>query len=112
MTGLHRRGRALFTRLHAGLSAIPGVHLYGPPPDAPRTPTTSFVVDGVASERVARSLAARGVFVSHGDFYATTVAERLGHAEDGLVRAGCAAYTTEEEVDRLVEGVRELKREA
>jgi selenocysteine lyase/cysteine desulfurase len=33
---------------------------------------------------------------------------RLGHARDGVVRAGCAAYTTEEEVDRLVEGVREI----
>jgi selenocysteine lyase/cysteine desulfurase len=45
------------------------------------------------------------VFVSSGDFYATTVVERLG-LKDGLVRAGCACYTTEEEVDRLVEGVR------
>ena len=27
---------------------------------------------------------------------------------DGLVRAGCAAYTTAGEVDRLIEGVREL----
>jgi selenocysteine lyase/cysteine desulfurase len=44
------------------------------------------------------------VFVSSGDFYATTVVERLG-VSDGLVRAGCACYTTEEEVDRLIEGV-------
>jgi selenocysteine lyase/cysteine desulfurase len=32
------------------------------------------------------------------------VVERLG-VSDGLVRAGCACYTTEEEVDRLIEGV-------
>jgi len=46
--------------------------------------------------------------VSHGDFYASTVARVLGHERDGLVRAGCAAYTTAQEVERLVEGVRGL----
>jgi selenocysteine lyase/cysteine desulfurase len=57
---------------------------------------------------VATALAARGIFVSHGDFYASTVVRVLGHERDGLVRAGCAAYTTAEEVERLVEGVRGL----
>ena len=51
---------------------------------------------------VARALARSAVFVSHGDFYAATVARRLGHEKDGLVRAGCACYTTAEEVDRLL----------
>jgi selenocysteine lyase/cysteine desulfurase len=32
----------------------------------------------------------------------------LGLAPDGLVRAGCACYTTAEEVDRLLTSVREL----
>jgi selenocysteine lyase/cysteine desulfurase len=48
------------------------------------------------------------LFLSHGDFYAATVVERLGLAEDGLLRAGCACYTTEEEIERLIEGVEEL----
>jgi selenocysteine lyase/cysteine desulfurase len=47
--------------------------------------------------------------VSDGDFYASTVVKRLGLAEQGLVRAGCACYTSEEEVERLVEGVKRLK---
>ena len=54
------------------------------------------------------ALAARAVFVSHGDFYATTVARIYGREQEGFVRAGCAAYTTEAEVERLLEGVREL----
>ncbi len=82
--------------------------LYGPPPTAPRTPTVSFAVAGRTSVEVAEGLAARGVFVSNGDFYATTVVRRLGHEADGLVRAGCAAYTTADEVDRLVDGVQEI----
>jgi selenocysteine lyase/cysteine desulfurase len=31
-----------------------------------------------------------------------------GHEADGFVRAGCAAYTTAQEVERLIDGVREI----
>ena len=66
------------------------------------------MVEGFSSEAVAEKLAAEGAFVSHGDFYATTAIARLGQSEHGVVRAGCACYTTEEEIDRLLEGVRKL----
>ncbi len=108
---LHARARRLFERMWNGLRAIPAVTLYGPPPDAPRTPTVSFVVARRDPHDVARALSRRGVYCSSGDFYALTVVTRLGHARDGVVRAGCAAYTTEEEVERLVEGVREIARD-
>jgi selenocysteine lyase/cysteine desulfurase len=62
----------------------------------------------MAAATVAERLAERAVFVSHGDFYALTVVERLGLVEDGLVRAGCACYTTEAEIDRLISGVAQL----
>jgi len=109
---LHRRHSALVKQLWEGLSAIDGVTLYGPPPTGERTPTVSFTVRNVPSSKVAASLAERGVFVSHGDFYATTIVERLGLGEEGLVRAGCACYTTEDEVERLVEGVRRVRGQA
>jgi selenocysteine lyase/cysteine desulfurase len=62
----------------------------------------------MSAEAVAGRLAERGVFLSHGDFYAVTVLERLGVLEEGLVRAGCACYTSPEEVERLIAGVRGL----
>ena len=105
---LHERGKALITQLRNGLREIERVRLYGPPPGTTRTPTIAFTMDNVPSIEVARKLAECGVFLSHGDFYAMTVVERLGLAPDGLVRAGCACYTTTEEVDRLLTGVREL----
>lgn len=105
---VHARGRALFARAWKELSAIPGLRLYGPAPDKPRTPTLCFSLDSVESEAVVRQLADRAVFATHGDFYASTVVERLGHARDGLVRAGCACYTTDLDIDRLVEGVRAI----
>jgi selenocysteine lyase/cysteine desulfurase len=110
MADLHARGDALVRQMWEGLSAIDGVHCHGPAPGRPRTPTVAFTVDGVPSEAVAGALARRGVFVSHGDFYASTVIERLGFGADGVVRAGCACYTTADEVARLVEGAREVAR--
>ena len=107
---LHARGQQLVERLWSGLREIEGVAVYGPPPSEPRTPTVSFTLRGLASEDVARALAERAVFVSNGDFYATTAVARLGHAVDGVVRAGCACYTTADEVDRLLDGVRALAR--
>lgn len=105
---LHARGEALLTRLWEGLSSIDGVTLYGPPPGTPRTPTVSFTLRGHSTEDVARHLVKHGIYASNGDFYAATVAERLGRRADGFVRAGAACYTTAEEVERILAGVREI----
>ena len=111
-TLLHDRGAALFQQLWDGLSGIEGVKLFGPPPTAPRTPTLAFTVADLPAAEVSRRLADRGIFASHGDFYAMTVAGRLGVARDGLVRIGCACYTTNDEVARVIEGVRAIAKGA
>jgi cysteine desulfurase family protein (TIGR01976 family) len=105
---LHEHGDALITQLWNGLREIERVRLYGLPPGTARTPTIAFTINDVPSIEVAKNLAERGIFLSHGDFYALTVVERLGLAPDGLVRAGCACYTTAEEIDRLLGAVGEL----
>jgi selenocysteine lyase/cysteine desulfurase len=110
MTALHARGDELVARLWNGLASINRVTMYGPLPGSPRTPTVAFTLAGHDTEAVARHLTGHGVFVSNGHFYAQTVAERLGRATDGFVRAGAACYTTAEEVDRLIAGVKELAR--
>ncbi len=105
---MHSRNSQLLDRLWSGLSLMPRVTLYGPPPDSPRTPTLSFTVEGCSSTDAARYLATRGLFLSHGDFYAATVVKRFGLEPEGLIRAGCACYTTEEEIERLIAGVNDL----
>ncbi|MEO7673375.1 MAG: cysteine desulfurase-like protein [Pyrinomonadaceae bacterium] len=107
---MHDRDRELTNTLWNALSAIEGVRVYGPGPDADRTSLVSFTVGSHASKNVSKSLAEEGLFVSHGDFYAATVVERLDIAEQGLVRVGCSVYTTLTEVQRLIEGVREFAR--
>ena len=106
--GLRAHSSTQVKRLWEELSNTRGVRLYGPPPDVARTPTVSFIVKDVASTEVARRLADRGLFASHGDFYAQTVIERLGLAPEGLVRVGCACYTSDDEIERLIEAVREI----
>jgi Selenocysteine lyase len=106
----HRRGSQLFEAMWEGLSAVDGVKLYGSAPGAKRTPTIAFTVKGVGSRRVAELLSEAGVFVSHGDFYATTVLRRLGLEKEGLVRAGCAIYTNGDDVGRLVKGVSAIRK--
>ena len=57
------------------------------------------------SRAAAQKLSESGIFASNGNFYALTVIEKFGLAEKGLVRAGCACYTTVEEVERLIDAV-------
>jgi cysteine desulfurase family protein (TIGR01976 family) len=106
----HERGFALLKQLWEGLSEMKSVKLFGPPPSAPRTPTLAFTVAGRPSEKVCQLLADRGIFASHGNFYAMTVVERLGVADVGLVRLGCACYTTDEEIARVIEAVGAIAR--
>jgi cysteine desulfurase family protein (TIGR01976 family) len=106
--GLRAHSSAQVKRLWQELSHIKGVRLYGPPPEVARTPTVSFTVAQVASTDVARRLADRGLFASHGDFYAATVIERLGLQPEGLVRVGCACYTSDDEIERLIDAVGEI----
>jgi selenocysteine lyase/cysteine desulfurase len=103
--GLRAHSTPQVARLWEALSNINGLRLFGPPPHVARTPTVSFIVKNVPSTEVARRLAERGLFVSHGDFYAQTVVDRLGLQPEGLVRVGCACYTSDEEIDRLIEAV-------
>ncbi len=102
---LHSRGQTLISTLWKGLSSMKRVKMFGPPPDRPRTPTVAFAIDDQLPHETARHLARLGIFVSSGDFYAQTVMERLGRLQSGVVRAGCACYTTEDEVNRLLSAV-------
>jgi selenocysteine lyase/cysteine desulfurase len=100
---LHDEGKRFAKMMWDGLSQVKRVTLYGPPPSEPRTPTIGFTVDGMTAEEVTRALVRKNLFTSHGDFYAATVIEVLG--VEALVRAGCACYTSEDEVTRLVDAI-------
>jgi cysteine desulfurase family protein (TIGR01976 family) len=108
ITAMASYEEAVAARLGAELAAIPGVRLYRAPDPQPKTPTMAFTVDGVTPGEVASRCAGRGVFVTSGDFYATTLASRLGLATTGgWVRAGLAPYLGEQDVTQVAAAVAE-----
>jgi selenocysteine lyase/cysteine desulfurase len=92
--------------LRSALREIPGVKLYAAPDDVPKTPTVAFRVEGRTPREVCERMAREGFFVANGDFYASTLTERLGIRDrGGWVRAGLAPYNTVEEVEGFVEAL-------
>ena len=108
VTALEAYEEDLVQRLEDGLGEVDGVRLVGSAPH--RTPTRLFEVEGIASAQVADHLSRAGVYAPAGSFYALEASRWLGLGDAGGVRAGIAPYTTAEEVDRLVAGVREVAR--
>ncbi len=98
----------LAARLQAGLESLPGVRVCRAPAGAARTPTVAFTVAGAGPAQVARVCASKGVFVTNGDFYAATLARRMGVSRSGgWVRAGLAPYIGEAEVGRALAAIEE-----
>jgi cysteine desulfurase family protein (TIGR01976 family) len=97
--------RALGERFLEGLPA--SVDLYGLRGMEGRVPTFCFNIPGRSPEEVATYLAERDVAVWHGDYYAVETMTYLG-LTDGAVRAGIVHYNTEDEVDRLLDGLEAL----
>jgi cysteine desulfurase family protein (TIGR01976 family) len=99
----------LTDRIRKALTALPGIKLYQAPESSRRTPTVSFTVKGIAPEEVCRKLIEDySVFIANGDFYAMTLADKLGINPAGWVRAGLSPYNCDEEVDRFIEGMTRL----
>lgn len=94
----------LGARLAAGLAATDGVRLLGPAPGAPRIGLAAFVVEGVHAHDVGQFLDDRGIVVRVGHHCAQPLHRRLGITAS--TRASAAVHTTRDEVDALLEGVR------
>jgi cysteine desulfurase family protein (TIGR01976 family) len=108
MRALEAHEDRLFARLLDGLSALDAVTVYGAPKR--RTPTALFSVAGLAPAEVYTALAERGVNAPASHFYAIEASRWIGLGDTGAVRAGLAPYTNDDDVDRLVEAVREVVR--
>jgi cysteine desulfurase family protein (TIGR01976 family) len=104
---------ALVETFRTALRDIPSVKLYAAPDSVRKTPTIAFRVQGKAPEKVCARMLEHGFFIAAGDFYASTLAEKLGIGDSGgFVRAGLAPYNTEEEVERFVEALEGFVRKA
>ena len=92
------------------LSGLPdGIELYGIRTPEGRTPTFCLNVAGRSPREVAELLGEQDLYVWDGNYYALEPMRALGLDDTGgAVRAGFLHYTTEEEVDRLLEALTDL----
>ncbi|MFZ8909555.1 MAG: cysteine desulfurase-like protein [Candidatus Nanopelagicales bacterium] len=97
---------ALHARMREGLEDIPGITLYSNAKH--RTPTETFTIDGFDGEAISAFLAERGVNAPAGNFYALEVSRSLGLGDTGGVRVGLAPYSSIDDVERLIAGLRAL----
>jgi len=96
----------LFGYMESEIEALPGITLYGHAQK--RTPTLYFNIKGVEGADVYQHLAGLKINAPAHNFYALEASRALGLGDTGAVRAGLAPYSTTDDVDRLVAGLRQL----
>ena len=108
MAAVRAHEQALVAVLQARLRALPGVTVYGPPPEAARGGVVSFNVGDVHPHDVASILDRHGVAIRAGHHCCQPLMRRLGVAATS--RASLYVYSTEEDVERLVAGLADVAR--
>ena len=109
---IQQHERSLTEQLIRGLREIPGLKLYGIS-DASRfdqrCPTIALRIQGHTPLQLATKLGERGIFTWDGNYYALNLTERLDVEKDGgFLRIGLAHYNTGEEVERVIDSLREI----
>lgn len=103
--------RGLSRHLLTELARFPDVRVLGITDLArlnDRVPTVSFTDRRHNPSVIAEHLAKRGVFVWNGNMYALSLSESLGLEPHGMVRVGLLHYNTADEIDRLIDALKEL----
>jgi cysteine desulfurase family protein len=110
---IHAHELHLTDALIGGLSEIPRVTVYGPPPGAERASVVSFNIEGVNCAEAAMALdASFDIAVRAGLHCAPDAHRTLGTFEQGgTIRVSPGYFNTEDDIARCVEGVAEIAHE-
>jgi cysteine desulfurase family protein (TIGR01976 family) len=103
--------RELAAHLLDVLNKLPGVRVWGindPARAAERVPTVIFTHERYSPLAIAEQLAAHHIYVWDGNYYAVEIMNRLGFAQQGMVRVGLAHYNTHAEIERFAEAMQKL----
>jgi cysteine desulfurase family protein (TIGR01976 family) len=100
----------LANKIRDSLALIPRVKLYQASADTKKTPTIAFRIEGISPQEACKYVIENySVFIADGDYYATTLAQKLQIDEKGgFIRAGLAPYNTEAEVDIFINAIKSL----
>jgi cysteine desulfurase/selenocysteine lyase len=85
------------------IAEVPGLTVFGPPAGEDRGGIVSFALEGVHAHDLSEILDRHGVAVRAGHHCAQILMQRLG--VPATTRASFAVYNTQDEVDRLIEGL-------
>jgi cysteine desulfurase/selenocysteine lyase len=89
------------------LSAIPGMRIFGPVNPAERSAVVPFVMGDAHPHDISTILDSHGIAVRAGHHCAQLVMKRYGVS--ATARASFYLYNTRDEVDRLIEGLEEVR---
>ncbi len=90
------------------VATVPGLRVFGPPRSPDRVGPVSFEIEGVHPHDVSEILDRHGIATRAGHHCAQPLMDRLG--VPATTRASFAVHTTREEIDRLVEGLLDVRR--
>jgi selenocysteine lyase/cysteine desulfurase len=112
MQGIADYEHTLAQSYYDGLKHIPGVRVWGCDfSSRSRAPTVSITLDQQSAAAAATALAACGVCVWDGHFYAQRALQVLGlEARGGLLRTGVSMYNTPDDIQALLAGLELCRR--
>lgn len=108
LESIHAHEIALTGRLIEGLLKIEGVKIFGPTDLKMRGGVVAFTVENLHPHDVGQYLDSIGIAVRTGHHCAWPLNKKFG--VNATVRASIYLYNTEEDIDALIEGVREAKK--
>lgn len=104
---IHAHEQAITGYLLEGLATIKGLRVLGPLDPAKRGGAVSFAIDGIHPHDVSQLLDSRGIAVRAGHHCAKPAHQRFG--VQSTTRASSYLYTTQAEIDALIEGLNYTK---
>jgi cysteine desulfurase family protein (TIGR01976 family) len=111
-SAIHEHETALLERAITGLQKLPGAKIYGitdPARFSERCATLAVRIENHSPLELATKLGELGIFTWDGNYYALNLTEHLNvEKSGGFLRIGLVHYNTQEEVDRLLEALREI----
>ncbi|MFH0882691.1 MAG: cysteine desulfurase [bacterium] len=108
MAAIRDHERELTSNLLSAFDALPWLMVFGPRELSERAGVVSFEVEGVHPHDLAQFLDSKGIAVRAGHHCAQPLTKLLGRTS--TTRASVYLYNTADEIDQVVEAVREARR--
>jgi len=108
LEAIHERDAELAAYALERMVDVPGLRVFGPPAGEDRGGIISFDLEGIHPHDVAQILDRHAVYVRAGHHCAQILMGRLGVA--ATTRASFAPYNTTEEIERLIEALKDARR--